>query len=246
MIKIKNIQKFNNIDVIKGKLVLIENTKNILGKSIEIKRKEYKPIIISEKEEIEVNNNVLVLNEYVAKIIDIKFENTANLYYFTHPVDSGDCSLPEQGLDKILALPENFSPEILQDIVDGKLKDGDDVFIECERKTKYRDKTIEKNAPYNSYSENFIKLTNNCITIHLPQKEQLFTNFIPSIREMIKKEEEHLEKLKESKRKSSKKTLFNFIIPVFHDDEFITESNKMLNHLKTRLNEYIEYSEKNI
>ena len=173
MIKIKNIQKFNNIDVIKGKLVLIENTKNILGKSIEIKRKEYKPIIISEKEEIEVNNNVLVLNEYVAKIIDIKFENTANLYYFTHPVDSGDCSLPEQGLDKILALPENFSPEILQDIVDGKLKDGDDVFIECERKTKYRDKTIEKNAPYNSYSENFIKLTNNCITIHLPQKEQL-------------------------------------------------------------------------
>lgn len=34
---------------------------------------------------------------------------------------------------KILALPEHFSPEHLQMIVDGKLKNGDKVMIECEQ-----------------------------------------------------------------------------------------------------------------
>jgi hypothetical protein len=32
---------------------------------------------------------------------------------------------------KILALPEHFTPKQLQDIVDGKMKDGDKVMVEC-------------------------------------------------------------------------------------------------------------------
>jgi len=33
---------------------------------------------------------------------------------------------------KVLALPEHFSPKHLQAIVDGKIKDGDEVLVECE------------------------------------------------------------------------------------------------------------------
>ena len=73
-------------------------------------------------------------------------------------------------------------------------------------------------------------------------KEQLINDFIPRIKEMIKKEEVHLINLKEYRRKSSKK-IFNFITS-FNIDDMINESSKTLNHLKTRLKEYIEYSEK--
>lgn len=34
---------------------------------------------------------------------------------------------------KVLALPENFSPKHLRAIADGKLKDGDEVFVQCEK-----------------------------------------------------------------------------------------------------------------
>ena len=56
-------------------------------------------------------------------------------------------------------------------------------------------------------------------------KKQVINDFIPRIKEMIRKEEEHLEKLKEYKRKSSKKILFNFTKPV-NVDEFISGVRK--------------------
>lgn len=71
-------------------------------------------------------------------------------------------------------------------------------------------------------------------------KEQLINDFIPRIKEMVKREEEHLENLKKYKRKSSNK-IFNFI-SLFNINDMINRSSETLNHLKTRLKEYVEYS----
>lgn len=45
-----------------------------------------------------------------------------------------------KGVDKkVLALPEHFSPDILQQIVNGTIKDGDGVLVECEQDERYVD-----------------------------------------------------------------------------------------------------------
>lgn len=77
-------------------------------------RKYYKPILISESEKIEVGD--WVYNEVSKEIYQFK-ENHVSYE------------------KKILSLPEHFSPKQLQAIVDGKLKDGDKVLIECEQST---------------------------------------------------------------------------------------------------------------
>ena len=73
-------------------------------------------------------------------------------------------------------------------------------------------------------------------------KKQLINDFIPQIKKMIKKEEEHFQQLKKYKEKYFNKT-FNFI-SLFNIDDMINKSSEILNHLKIRLKEYIEYSEK--
>lgn len=76
-----------------------------------------KPILISETEKIE---------EY-----EWIYDKFGTLGY-----DVFQCSFayPNKGrYYKILALPEHFSPQTLQDIVDRKLNDGDKVYVECER-----------------------------------------------------------------------------------------------------------------
>lgn len=78
----------------------------------------YKPIIISETEKIEVGDWV-----YNSKSGGVYRADDNTLYALK----------TEQFIYKILALPENFSPKHLQAIVDGKMKDGDKVLVECER-----------------------------------------------------------------------------------------------------------------
>lgn len=79
--------------------------------------KYLKPILISETEKIEVGEQ-FSMGAFTNWKIEVRKD-----------VDYGVFE-PKY---KILALSEHFSPEQLQMIVDGKLKDGDKVLVECER-----------------------------------------------------------------------------------------------------------------
>lgn len=96
--------------------------------------KYYKPIIISETEKIE--NGDLILYKHprqdnvLPSIYRVKDAN-----YSTEPSHAVYFNTGygiKEGCKKIVVLPEQFSPQQLQDIVDGKLKDGDKVLVECE------------------------------------------------------------------------------------------------------------------
>jgi hypothetical protein len=113
-----------DVIVTKGKLILIkcESPKNEdeQTKLIEQKSKYsynvggwFKPIIISEIEEIEVGYKVF------------------NKFTFNIKLADKDDLLIKDAWFKVLAMPENFSPKHLQAITDGKLKDGDEVWVEC-------------------------------------------------------------------------------------------------------------------
>ena len=105
----------------------------------------YQPILISKTEKIEVGDWV---------------------YDFMHQPYQAIRDIPlNDGVFKILALPEHFSPEQLQMIVDCKLKDGSIVLLGCEElAVRYRSEyKLEK----------FIKL-NPHITIY-PVEEKMYT-----------------------------------------------------------------------
>lgn len=129
------------IPVVEGKLILLKipNTEAINGLSIrkdngtlmlypiseeDHRQAQYlKPIIISETEKIEVGDKFLINNTIHSctgydglKVIS----NDESTYCHSH------------GICKILALPNHFSPEQLQMIVDSKLKKGDKVLVECD------------------------------------------------------------------------------------------------------------------
>jgi hypothetical protein len=79
-------------------------------------RKYFKPIIISETEKIEVGAWMYNIKNHVIR-----------------RCDEMDCVFnDDKDWFKIIALPEHFSPKHLQAIVDGKMKDGDKVLVECE------------------------------------------------------------------------------------------------------------------
>lgn len=95
-------------------------------KSMQLKGNVYYPIAISETEKIEVGD--WVYNTVTHKIYTVNEGLSVVL--------QGN-SLDAKSHVKILALPEHFSPEILQQIIDGKLKDGDKALVECEKNIKY-------------------------------------------------------------------------------------------------------------
>lgn len=116
------------------------------------------PILISRTENIEVgdwvydNNQERIVRwgEFQSQVSNVRKTND---YYY-----------------KILALPEEFSPEQLQDIVDGKLKEGK-YLLECEKRfSVHGDKNTNADRP-NEYLT--IKL-NRHIIIH-PVEERMYT-----------------------------------------------------------------------
>jgi hypothetical protein len=109
MIKIKETFQHNGKTVCKGKLVLIETS--MLDSNI-VQDKKTK--------EMTIRVGSYSVNHYKA-IKPIIISETEE--------DKND--LLQGKLVKILALPEHFSPELLQLIVDEKLKDGDEVIVEC-------------------------------------------------------------------------------------------------------------------
>jgi len=145
-IKVKNTEAYKDGEVYtiitcKGKLIIIYTSNELM---VKISKgnfiKGIKPIIVSETED---HPNDLGYYDERLKCI----------------VSSSPTWLPNKFCKVILALPENFSPKHLQAIVDGKLKDGDEVFVECERMYL----RASKNKHLDSYEiklnkENHIKL----------------------------------------------------------------------------------------
>lgn len=84
--------------------------------------KYYKPILISETEKIAKDWKGWAYKEDVEGKV-FKHFYTTNTWY-------NDAKI-------VLALPEHFSPKLLQDIVDGKLKEGDKCWVECVHKGDY-------------------------------------------------------------------------------------------------------------
>lgn len=93
----------------------------------------FKPIIISETDQqdsLNKGDNILFTGSDGLQEI---YEYIECDGYGMGVLDSNKnrCTIAYSHTARILALSEQFSPEILQDIKDGKLKDGDDVYIEC-------------------------------------------------------------------------------------------------------------------
>lgn len=109
--------------VCKGKLVLLPT--DVGG--IVINHNEYIPIIISETEKIEVgDNSYFMLHSAVDPEIEIGMSIIKVNVQF-----QADALNKSENAYKILSLQEYFSPKHLQAIVDGKLKDYDDVYVQC-------------------------------------------------------------------------------------------------------------------
>lgn len=146
----------NEVLVVEGKLVLV---KCIAGDSLlwqgykgdlklspyytrDIKNKYYKPIIISETEKIEIGD--WMYEAIGHNIFKKEFERIYTSDY------------------KILALPEHFSPKHFQAIVDGKMKDGDKVLVECEEKGDISVTETDKN----NKPEQWVYLKIKCIKLN--------------------------------------------------------------------------------
>ena len=106
------------------KITHIENIDSKIVTKGKLKGGMYIPIIISETEELNVG--------------DLYYSNTFKLIQQAMALP-----LAMKDAKKILALPEQLSPKILQDIVEGNLKDGDEVYLECEDITFPNEEGIE-------------------------------------------------------------------------------------------------------
>lgn len=132
MIKVKNTEQYQSNIVCKGKLVLIKD--EIENYSLMLKDGNiYYPIIISEIEQIEVGDKVIdkeLLKKNIfsiSRVIEKQSDNSVEVLYNDNHREMGYVN----EFYKILVLPQHFSPEQLQMIIEGKLQDGDEVMIYC-------------------------------------------------------------------------------------------------------------------
>lgn len=116
----------NTVPVVEGTFLLVEyDTSKLLKNDSEklsilyINSVSVLPIIISETEKFDSDEPVLCLDE-----IEYGWEEA----YLKNGRGEGTCTLCR----KILAMPEHFSPHHIQLILDGKLKSGDKVLLECQ------------------------------------------------------------------------------------------------------------------
>lgn len=179
--KVKQIETYKDSQgehlVCRGKLVLIKNELfdlDICKQRVLIDNDLFSPIIISETEEIEEKDNLLIKsNLYKEGVIRYatkhygkcvyNFDNKK--YVWTYSGETYQQFIINEEAFKILVLPEQFSPKHLQAIIDGKLKDGDEVLVECD------DKWIT--VAHSLDVEMFIKLTkDNHIKLFPVKKEE--------------------------------------------------------------------------
>lgn len=138
--KVSNTEKYSDSQgehvVCKGKLILIndEDWHTVYSnEQLKARRKrENLPIIISETEDIEEGDWVYDALENPKWQLDQVEEliPSKDIFY----CKKGGCAELIRGWNKVLALSEHFSDKHLQAIVDGKMEDGDEVLVECERK----------------------------------------------------------------------------------------------------------------
>lgn len=187
MTKVTHTETHDNTLVCKGKLVLIiSNERSLLygvqnkvpnGKwlysitetgtlntTISGDYKWIKPIIVSETEDVEIGD------KFYSPDGGIFICNKVDQYYI-EAIDSrsrsGTTSFAKNYISKVLVSSENFSLEILKDIVDERLKDGDEVFVKCEL-----NKWLNSNEEIGKRHTWQIKLDkDNHITI-LPEKKE--------------------------------------------------------------------------
>jgi hypothetical protein len=143
------------IPVVEAKLVLLETSPIGTGeKPINLQKNTnwFKSILISETEKIEIGD----------WITDGKILAKVNI----HIIDDPD----KQTYFKVVGLPLHFSPKQLQAIVDGEMKDGDKVLVECEHSYKKED-----GSKYVDFKNYQVKLnTSNHITLH-PIEKKIYT-----------------------------------------------------------------------
>jgi len=136
--KVKNTEPYKDAQadtiVCKGKLICGNVGSFSKLMDIEELRGKLRPIIISQNETIEFGDKYYGIDNNI------------------HTFENG-CYYSDEAR-KILAIPENFSPKHLQAIVDGKLKDGAEVFLECER-------VVCKSASGGVYPKNEFKIKLN-------------------------------------------------------------------------------------
>lgn len=158
--------KWVNAIIAEAKLVLVKLDKRTDEyrhwlKSFKITKEDgdlYKPILISETEKPKDGDQILLKGQIQKAGRDgVKNWEEASTYY------KWPCF-------KTLALPEHFSPQQLQMIVDGKLKDGDKVLVECIDLCDYEGEEIWEITP-----NKVIKLnSSNHITLY-PIEEKKYT-----------------------------------------------------------------------
>lgn len=173
----------SEVPVVEGKLVLIKN-ENIYpeidqigfnisvgnlfwnqvtpSKQIEKLVGVVTPIIISETERIEMDDWVQLLD------------------YFGNPFLGGPQQWKGNGVlnnghVKVLALPEHFSPKHLRDIVDGKMKDGDKLLVECETKYDDTDTFINEWGNREGRDNEFVRFDSQGHIILYRPKEKVYT-----------------------------------------------------------------------
>jgi len=172
---------FVEIPVAEGKLVLIldKNFKlEFTDSSINYDLDSIKPIIISETEKIEVDDKFLVHikdnvgHESHNKIFTCK--EIGNTGVWSVELDK-ESIFYNQNVFKILALPEHFSPKHLQAIVDGRMKHGDKVLVECDEKIIKGDlDSIPKRWFEIKLNQPKYRIDTNHITLHKVE-EKMYT-----------------------------------------------------------------------
>jgi len=171
-IKVKQTKNLDGHIVTKGKLVLIPCDSNQINniRTISFKDTYEKPIIISETDQQDSLNKG-------DSLLFTPSNGDQEIYTFIEDCGYGAGVLDSNSVKhtiaysktaRILALPEHFSLEILQMIIDGDLIDGQDLWVECEEPRII--------ARFNSTFEGeyFVKLTDNHINIFpIQQNPQL-------------------------------------------------------------------------
>jgi hypothetical protein len=171
MIKVEHTKLYNilqhikNVDGVLNRLVTDAELVLVAGyypkcKVIQLKGNVYHPILVSRTEKIEVGDWTLV-NGKLEQVLQMQLGEDGIWQYRTNTAWFSNCV-------KVIALPEHFSPEQLQMIVDGKLKEGK-CLVECDKRfSVHGDKHSNTDKP-SDYS--IIKL-NPHITIY-PVEEKM-------------------------------------------------------------------------
>jgi hypothetical protein len=127
---------------------------NLLGQLV-------KPVIVSETERIEVGDKAIHTNPDYAKdweIIECTENNRVSI---------------QEHWNKVLALPEHFTPKQLQAIVDGDMKDGERLYIVCDLKYSGWEEDFDSKL---DKDDRVVCLDQgNHITIHKAKQELMYT-----------------------------------------------------------------------